>query len=579
MRHVARHAINSLLANGFNGSYTVLVYEQDGLYSAVNPFGDVLFSGADVVEVEEFALNFCSGVGGTVLLRDLAFDYSLDIPEDVSVVERLNGLDRVFINSSDVVDNIYTISMDINSNNFMMQDSAGRYINDYTTETARNILSHLTDYSVLYIKNNVYLVIDSTWELPNHFSLYADEGASIIGTTGVTPVILLSSSNNVYIEGLTIQGYGDDEQICASLQTVDNVIFNRVNFRSADYGTYINSQGGNKISFQNCTWTSMSFDDSACVVINGANQVSFDYPHMAGGSTVVDRKGTAVRFDSLEGDAVAQAQKITFNGGFLGYFNTIMEWNKETQGLSIDLKSTEFECADVFFKINVNQNYNNYITWTSGWAILDGVLAHFIEGDAGLTQNSGSIRVENLTVTGTTAVGYVFCNTIYVQYSVINPRSAYTDQPPTSLHATPYCTSTFYKNNNTTPTDVTGMVASVYAGHTYKIYAHLIVSADAAGGHKYSIGGTATKSALTYDLVSLDIANKIVILAERVWNLNDPKGEHASGATGIITTIDGYITIATSGTLTIKFAQNNASGISNVGAGSYLEIIDTGIKM
>lgn len=131
-----------------------------------------------------------------------------------------------------------------------------------------------------------------------------------------------------------------------------------------------------------------------------------------------------------------------------------------------------------------------------------------------------------------------------------------------------------FDKTDVTLANITGLSINVLAGRTYKFRAVLFVDADAAGGHKYAIAGTATATAIIYQINSLDntaLAHKI---ASRQTALGGNAGENSG--TVYKTEIEGLITVNAAGTLTVQFAQNVATGTSSVLVGSYFTVEDMG---
>ena len=129
--------------------------------------------------------------------------------------------------------------------------------------------------------------------------------------------------------------------------------------------------------------------------------------------------------------------------------------------------------------------------------------------------------------------------------------------------------ATQFDATDATLADVTELVASVEAGKTYDFTARLFVDADATGGHKYAIGGTATATSIIYEIMSLSNAAALAITS-RQTALGGSAGE--AGATSVFTEIKGLIMVANAGNLSVQFAQNSANGTSSVLPGSSLTI-------
>lgn len=124
----------------------------------------------------------------------------------------------------------------------------------------------------------------------------------------------------------------------------------------------------------------------------------------------------------------------------------------------------------------------------------------------------------------------------------------------------------FDKSGNTTLADVTGLSVTVVAGRTYSFVATLYIDADAAGGEKVAIGGTATATSIIYQINSIEDATGASAIASRKTALAG--SSTASGSTGYFTKIEGTITVNAGGTLTVQFAQKTSTGTSSVLVGS-----------
>jgi hypothetical protein len=128
--------------------------------------------------------------------------------------------------------------------------------------------------------------------------------------------------------------------------------------------------------------------------------------------------------------------------------------------------------------------------------------------------------------------------------------------------------TTQFDKTNTTLADVTGLSFSVAAGKTYKIFAQLFVTADATGGLKVALSGTATLTAARYKIRAVNNGTNEDVLNDVKTALNSSSG-HA-GATAAEVIVEGVITVNAAGTLTVQFAQNAANGTSSVLVGSSL---------
>jgi hypothetical protein len=123
---------------------------------------------------------------------------------------------------------------------------------------------------------------------------------------------------------------------------------------------------------------------------------------------------------------------------------------------------------------------------------------------------------------------------------------------------------------STTLANITGLSVNVKAGGTYVFEAILHVNADATGGHKYAIGGTATATSIIYEILAINNTLNSNVITARQTALASSAGQ--AGSTSTFTRIVGLITVNAAGTLTVQFAQNAASGTSSVLVGSSFRV-------
>jgi hypothetical protein len=127
-------------------------------------------------------------------------------------------------------------------------------------------------------------------------------------------------------------------------------------------------------------------------------------------------------------------------------------------------------------------------------------------------------------------------------------------------------TTAQFDKTDTTLANITGLSVSVAAAGVYQFRAILHVTADAVGGHKYAIGGTATATSIIYQINALNNATNAFVINSRQTALAGAAGQ--AGAATVYTEIVGTITVNAAGTLTAQFAQNAAGGTSSVLVGS-----------
>lgn len=128
-------------------------------------------------------------------------------------------------------------------------------------------------------------------------------------------------------------------------------------------------------------------------------------------------------------------------------------------------------------------------------------------------------------------------------------------------------TADFTKTTDTALATVTGLSVNVGAGKTYHFEACLFYTADATGGTKFSIDGTATATDIRYQIaINTDGGTAFAANPSTQTALNGSSGQ--AGATTGKVVISGTITVNAAGTLTVKFAQNASNGSSSVKRGS-----------
>jgi hypothetical protein len=112
----------------------------------------------------------------------------------------------------------------------------------------------------------------------------------------------------------------------------------------------------------------------------------------------------------------------------------------------------------------------------------------------------------------------------------------------------------------------------VTAGATYEIEARLFVTADATGGQKYAVAGTATATAIIYDTVIGDLTTPGNTVGARATALGTVLALAGNTNTAFAVTVRGTITVNAGGTLLVQAAQNSASGTTTVLRGSTLRV-------
>lgn len=131
--------------------------------------------------------------------------------------------------------------------------------------------------------------------------------------------------------------------------------------------------------------------------------------------------------------------------------------------------------------------------------------------------------------------------------------------------------SSFAKTSDTTLANITGLTRNVEASRTYAFTAVIQTTAAATGGVKFSVSGTATATAISYEGILMDGA--AVVAQTRATALDTAVCASTTSTAGTCT-IRGVIQVNAAGTLTVQFAQNASDGsASTVLANQYLQLI------
>lgn len=126
--------------------------------------------------------------------------------------------------------------------------------------------------------------------------------------------------------------------------------------------------------------------------------------------------------------------------------------------------------------------------------------------------------------------------------------------------------ATQFDKTTATLANITSLTATLVAGKTYEFEANLYFDADATGGDKFAIAGTATATSIIYEIVSVDNSTSANTITSRQTALAGSAGQ--AGTTAGYCRIKGLITVNAAGTLTAQFAQNTANGTSSILVGS-----------
>ena len=142
----------------------------------------------------------------------------------------------------------------------------------------------------------------------------------------------------------------------------------------------------------------------------------------------------------------------------------------------------------------------------------------------------------------------------------------------TDIMVVPYqvrTTAAFDKTSDTALANVPALTVTLVAGNNYRFEAWLHTTANASGGVKVSMGGTATAGAIIYDGNWFYGANTF---HWRYTALAESHGVTAA-ATDAFVQVMGLISVTVGGTLTVQFAQNASFATkSTVNIGSTLMV-------
>lgn len=119
-----------------------------------------------------------------------------------------------------------------------------------------------------------------------------------------------------------------------------------------------------------------------------------------------------------------------------------------------------------------------------------------------------------------------------------------------------YATSALTATSNTTLALVPGMTVTLLPGAVYSFESYITGSANASGGIKMALGGTATYTSLSIDTWTY---NTTTVAAQGVIT---SAASNLVAYTGAFTTIfsSGTLVVNAGGTLTITAAQNASNG-------------------
>lgn len=211
--------------------FYVGVYTNNSYFAINGTNWDNFLVSANSTYVEELVMG--NVTSGTVFLSNTAWNYSLTVPANVRVIERLDATERVFINSADSQGSPYTVSTD--DTYIFTQDRVGSYINSY-------------------ISTDAITAIDTA----------SDEASSILIKSGT---YYLNSANGITVQAnRIIEGEGYETKIVANASMTTGL------FKNA-YGAWGN--GDANITFRNLHLIGDGYDDMG-LYVRMANHVRAD---------------------------------------------------------------------------------------------------------------------------------------------------------------------------------------------------------------------------------------------------------------------------------------------------------------
>lgn len=183
----------------------------------------------------------------------------------------------------------------------------------------------------------------------------------------------------------------------------------------------------------------------------------------------------------------------------------------------------------------------------------------------GLSVGTSNVVSKNIDLTGTTAQLSDTGSNNHLDYLL-------SGVPFQEWGGTVGVTTQYNIASSTTLANVPGLSVNVQAGKTYSLHALVNAAANACGGYKVAIGGTATTTAGTWGSITIAGNSGGICYRYLPTGLGDPGGCTQAGPAPI--TFDNGFKAATSGTITVQFAQN-ASCVtqSSVLVGSSLNVM------
>lgn len=121
-------------------------------------------------------------------------------------------------------------------------------------------------------------------------------------------------------------------------------------------------------------------------------------------------------------------------------------------------------------------------------------------------------------------------------------------------------TTQFDVTSSTTLANITGLTATLVAGHIYRFESNIYTTSNSGGGVKFSIAGTATATSVIYDGFTTDAG--VTTQGPRATSMASTVGA-VTAVTAAYFRVTGTITVNAGGTFTLQFAQNASNGTAS----------------
>lgn len=133
-------------------------------------------------------------------------------------------------------------------------------------------------------------------------------------------------------------------------------------------------------------------------------------------------------------------------------------------------------------------------------------------------------------------------------------------------------TTQFDATSNTTLANITGLTSTLIAGRKYRFRGTFFIAADAIGGIKLAVAGTATATSVVYQINAIRNDTSVFAITSRQTALGGSAATAA--ATAYFVEIVGTIVCNAAGTLVPQFAQSASNGTSSVLVNSTWNVVD-----